>query len=246
VSPGAVAIIAPIALGFAAQYGINPLLMGLMVIHGAQVGGFSPISIYGGISNTVVERAGLPLNEIATFLASLVVNAAVAILLFAVLGGRKLLQQRAPIREAEEVPHVHVAMPRGAPRPPATQGLMRRQSGGRRPETHRISWRRNCSASSAPLSGPSPPRPRCSARSSRSPCRSSKPGRASTLSASSPPWPVSSTIVDVSPFSTNGALVLASAQGVDRDVFFRKLLAYGALATVTAPIVVWLVFVVIG
>jgi hypothetical protein len=57
---------------------------------------------------------------------------------------------------------------------------------------------------------------------------------------------VSSTIVDVSPFSTNGALVLASAQGVDRDVFFRKLLAYGALVTVTAPIVVWLVFVVIG
>ena len=39
---------------------------------------------------------------------------------------------------------------------------------------------------------------------------------------------VSSTIVDVSPFSTNGALVLANAQGVDRDAFFRKLLAYGA------------------
>ena len=30
---------------------------------------------------------------------------------------------------------------------------------------------------------------------------------------------VSSTIVDVSPFSTNGALVLANAQGVDREVF---------------------------
>ena len=42
VSPGAVAIIAPIALGFAAQYGISPLLMGLLVIHGAQAGGFSP------------------------------------------------------------------------------------------------------------------------------------------------------------------------------------------------------------
>jgi di/tricarboxylate transporter len=56
---------------------------------------------------------------------------------------------------------------------------------------------------------------------------------------------VSSTIVDVSPFSTNGALVLANAQGVDRDLFFRRLLAYGALVTVTAPVVVWLVFVVI-
>jgi di/tricarboxylate transporter len=54
VSPGAVAIIAPIALGFAFRYQISPLLMGLMVVHGAQAGGFSPISIYGGITNGVV------------------------------------------------------------------------------------------------------------------------------------------------------------------------------------------------
>ena len=74
VSPGAVAIIAPIALGFALKYSISPLLMGLMVIHGAQAGGFSPISIYGGITNRIVAKAGLPLNEIATFLASFGVN----------------------------------------------------------------------------------------------------------------------------------------------------------------------------
>jgi len=60
VSPGAVAIIAPIALGFAAQYKISPLMMGLMVIHGAQAGGFSPISIYGGITNGVVAAATTP------------------------------------------------------------------------------------------------------------------------------------------------------------------------------------------
>ena len=45
VSPAAVAIIAPIALGFAAKYGINPLMMGLLVIHGAQGGGLSLIHI---------------------------------------------------------------------------------------------------------------------------------------------------------------------------------------------------------
>jgi di/tricarboxylate transporter len=55
---------------------------------------------------------------------------------------------------------------------------------------------------------------------------------------------VSSTIVDVSPFSTNGALVLASAKGVDRQVFFRQLLRYAAVVTIAAPIVLWLVFVV--
>ncbi len=57
---------------------------------------------------------------------------------------------------------------------------------------------------------------------------------------------VSSTIVDVSPFSTNGAIVLATAKNVDRDVFFRKLMAYGALITVVAPVVVWLLFIVIA
>ena len=56
---------------------------------------------------------------------------------------------------------------------------------------------------------------------------------------------VASTIVDVSPFSTNGALVLANAQGVDRQAFFRRLLAYGAIVTVVAPIVLWLIFIVV-
>lgn len=35
VSPAAVAIVAPIALSFATRYGISPLLMGAMVVHGA-------------------------------------------------------------------------------------------------------------------------------------------------------------------------------------------------------------------
>ena len=56
---------------------------------------------------------------------------------------------------------------------------------------------------------------------------------------------VSSTIVDVSPFSTNGALVLANAKGVDRDRFFRQLMTYGAAMTIVAPVVVWLLFVVV-
>ncbi|MFC7551753.1 SLC13 family permease [Pseudoroseomonas wenyumeiae] len=42
VSPAAVAIIAPIALRFARHYRIDPLMMGLLVVHGAQGGGFSP------------------------------------------------------------------------------------------------------------------------------------------------------------------------------------------------------------
>src|ERR687890_849742 len=94
VSPAAVAIIAPIALGFAAKYGINPLMMGLLVIHGAQGGGFSPISIYGGITNQIVARSGLPGNEVALFLASLIFNLLVSIGLFFAFGGLDLLRRR--------------------------------------------------------------------------------------------------------------------------------------------------------
>ena len=57
---------------------------------------------------------------------------------------------------------------------------------------------------------------------------------------------VASTIVDVSPFSTNGALVLANAQDVDRDRFYKQILSYAAIVVVVGPFLAWLVFVVPG
>ena len=59
VSPAAVAIVAPIALGFAVQFEINPLLMGVLVVNGAQAGGFSPISVYGTIVNDALADTEL-------------------------------------------------------------------------------------------------------------------------------------------------------------------------------------------
>src|SRR3954470_4151512 len=81
-SPAACAIIGPIALGFAGRHHISPLLMGMFVVHGAQGGGFSPISIYGTITNSVMKDNDLPVGEITVFLTSLVVNLLIAILLF--------------------------------------------------------------------------------------------------------------------------------------------------------------------
>ncbi|MBK1660953.1 SLC13 family permease [Paracraurococcus ruber] len=95
VSPAACAILAPVALQFARSYGISPLLMGLLVIHGAQGGGFSPISIYGGITNQVVARSGLPVSETSLFLASLFYNLLCAAGVFFAFGGRSLLGRRA-------------------------------------------------------------------------------------------------------------------------------------------------------
>jgi di/tricarboxylate transporter len=367
VSPGAVAIIAPIALGFAVQYQISPLLMGLMVIHGAQAGGFSPISIYGGITNGVVERAGLPLNEIATFLASLFVNLAVAVLLFMVLGGRDLLRRRVEVTEApgEDASRTSEAgtgegrpPAEAAPRVLATSPQRAAQAHGdaemeARTEERELEQGPREAPEAAPEEQPQPSRPYqlltvagililaaltlffeldigfvaitiglvltlispqlqkravgqvtwpeillitgvgtyvgvleemgtidyvgesvadlaspllvalllCFIGAVVSAFASSTAVLGSLIPLAVPflqagtgvspvgfiaAFAVSSTIVDVSPFSTNGALVLANApQSVDRDRFFRQLVAYGALVTVLAPIVLWLIFVVV-
>ncbi len=57
---------------------------------------------------------------------------------------------------------------------------------------------------------------------------------------------IASAIVDVSPFSTNGALLLANAQNVDQRKFYRQLLAWAVAVIVLAPPLTWFVFVVIG
>jgi di/tricarboxylate transporter len=57
---------------------------------------------------------------------------------------------------------------------------------------------------------------------------------------------ISSSIVDVSPFSTNGALVVASAHGIDRVSLYRQLLAYSAVVVAFAPLLAWAVLVLPG
>ncbi|MFI6427198.1 SLC13 family permease [Promicromonospora sp. NPDC050880] len=99
-SPAACAIIGPVALGFARRYKINPLMMGMFVVHGAQGGGFSPISIYGTITNSVMTEVGYEGTEMGVFLASLGINIAMAVVLFLALGGRQLMRERVDPAEA--------------------------------------------------------------------------------------------------------------------------------------------------
>src|SRR5262245_2057618 len=94
VVPGAVAIIAPIALGFAVTYGINPALMGLLVVNGASAGGFSPISVFGSIVNGVTERNNLDENAMLLFVSSFVFNLALSVVVFFIFGGRDLLRRK--------------------------------------------------------------------------------------------------------------------------------------------------------
>lgn len=364
VSPGAVAIVAPIALGFAARYGINPLLMGLMVVHGAQAGGFTPSSIYGGITNGVVENAGLPINSTVTMLASFGVNAAIALLLFLVLG-RGLLGRRESDADAGAAGEGAGGGPAGegagggavtaapAVTPQGGPGAFGDAEGEAEQGAGGLATAEDDQPAGGGTTGPTPYRlltivglfslalltPAFSLSSAEVGFVAISIGL--LLALVSPhlqrratgqiTWPeillitgvatyvevlevmgtidyvgetvagfgsplvaalllcfigaivsafasstavlgsiiplavpflqggsavgavgfvaalaVSSTVVDVSPFSTNGALVLANARGIDRDVFFRQLLAYGAIITLVAPPVLWLLFVVPG
>jgi di/tricarboxylate transporter len=56
---------------------------------------------------------------------------------------------------------------------------------------------------------------------------------------------ISATVVDVSPFSTNGALVLANAQNIERPRFYRQLLLNAGIVVAIAPALCWLVLVVV-
>ncbi|MEV5909525.1 SLC13 family permease [Streptomyces chartreusis] len=352
VSPAAVAIVAPIALSFAARYGISPLLMGAMVVHGAQGGGFSPISIYGSIVNGIVEREKLPGNEVTLFLASLIVNLVIAAVVFVACGGLRLWRQGS-VTEADGGALKGRGELRDQP-PPTGAGTTTD------PGTH-------------PSPSPSPsPTTTATATREATPAPTSSlpltPPRVATLlslaalvvavlvldldagltaitlavvlSAIWPDdsrkavgeiaWPtvllicgvltyvgvldemgtitwagegvggigvpllaavllcyigaivsafassvgimgaliplavpflaqgeigavgmvaalaVSATVVDVSPFSTNGALVLAAAPDVDRERFFRQLMVYGGIVVAVVPAVVWLLMVVPG
>jgi Na+/H+ antiporter NhaD/arsenite permease-like protein len=54
---------------------------------------------------------------------------------------------------------------------------------------------------------------------------------------------IASSVVDVSPMSTSGALLMASAQPKDEALFFRALLAYAIVMIGIVPLLAWLIFV---
>jgi di/tricarboxylate transporter len=57
---------------------------------------------------------------------------------------------------------------------------------------------------------------------------------------------ISSSIVDLSPFSTNGALLLSNVRPAEERSFFQKLLVMSGIFIVVGPLAAWLLFVVIG
>jgi len=341
--PAAVAIIAPIALTFARQYRINALLMGMMVIHGAQAGGFSPISIYGVTVNNIAAKAELVNSPLTLFLGSLFFNAGIGVLLFIFLGGRNLLGRTVhdefdeisggtggsgstngsgapalsghgtaastatltapPNTPLSPLPRrsvsfdqvltllgvgalalfalvldldigfvaMTVAVVLALASPKAQKGAVSQISWstvlliggvltfvGVLQEAGTVEWVGNgVAAIGMPLLVALL---LCYLGGIVSAFASSVAILGATIPLAVPlllageigpvgvivALAISSTIVDVSPFSTNGALVLANAQGVDRDVFYKQILKYSALVVAIGPLIAWAVLVLPG
>jgi di/tricarboxylate transporter len=278
-----------------------------MVIHGAQGGGFSPMSVYGSITNDVVQRAHLAGSQTHLFIASLAFNLLVALVVFFVFGGRSLLARPAAQVEPAEADEPAGGKQLSYPQAVTLLGLIALGVGAlifelnvglvaitiavvltilfprnQARAVEQVHWStvllicgvvtyvsvlqksgaityvgNSVSSAGAPLMGALL---LCYVGGIVSAFASTvgvlgaivplavpllllgQIDTASVIAALA----ISSSIVDVSPISTNGALVLASAHGIDRESLYRQLLAYSAIVVALAPLLAWAVLVLPG
>jgi di/tricarboxylate transporter len=340
VTPAAVAIVAPIAMGFAARYRINPVLMGIMVVQGATAGSFSPIGIFGAITNGVVERSGLNGSQAVLFGGALVACGLISVIAFVLLGGRELMRRGRQEAEVEQLATVAADASAAATRAPVTGtpgaavergldgpagqpddgtlrldgqrsltliGLLALAAGAlifdldvgflalavavtltlvfpsaARGAVDKISWGtvllvggivtyvslledqgtvKWLGDSVADVGSPLLAALLICVIGAVVSAFASTTGILGALIPLAVPFlqtgqvgvvgmvvalAVSSSVVDCSPFSTNGALVVANSDLDQRDVVFKKLMAWGMTIVVLAPLVTWLLLVVPG
>jgi di/tricarboxylate transporter len=305
VGPAAVAMIAPIGAGLARRHHLNPVPIGLMVVNGASAGSFSPIGIFGLITNNVVERTGLAGSPLTLFAANLLFNIVLGVIIV-VLFGR---QERARRLAATELPTDSVvpAVTLNGPRALTVAGLTALTIGalffnldvgfsafvvavvlsacdpkGAKGATDQIAWSttllvcgivtyvslmqalgtvnylgNHVAAVGTALTGALLI---CYIGGVVSAFASTT-GILGTLIPLAVPFlerqqvsaiglitalAISASVVDSSPFSTSGSLVVANAPDDQRDLVFRGLLRWGFSMVALAPPVAWLILVVPG
>jgi di/tricarboxylate transporter len=90
-----VALLAPLALRLAQRYDIDRRMIGLMVVHGAAAGNFSPLNVLGAIVTQAVARSGLEMSSLTLFLGNLAYNIVLGAVIYLVFGGLQLIKQKA-------------------------------------------------------------------------------------------------------------------------------------------------------
>ncbi|MBP3041169.1 SLC13 family permease [Bacillaceae bacterium Marseille-Q3522] len=85
-----VVIVAPIAMRLAAQYNINPVMMGSMIVIASTAAAFSPLNLFGLIVTGVMESSGIPHEPLILFLNTMLFTIVVAAIMFVAMGGLRL------------------------------------------------------------------------------------------------------------------------------------------------------------
>jgi Na+/H+ antiporter NhaD/arsenite permease-like protein len=298
-----VALLAPLALELARRYDIDRRMVGLMVVHGAAAGNFSPLNVLSAVVTQAIARGGLEVSVGALFVANLAYNVALAAIIFLVFGGAREPGNREPVNREPVTPGtragglrsdqlctlaalgvvaiaalvfrlnigfvalaaaatLHAAFPRsseGAEKQIAwsvvllvcgvvtyVAALQRYGtvdavgSGIATMSTPLITALLICAvgaitsafASSAGILGALIPL-------TVPLLAQGAIGTTGLVIALS----ISATVVDSTPFSTVGALVVANAASDERAHVYRGLLTWGAVMVLTAPILTWLLFV---
>lgn len=301
-----VALLAPLSLRLARRYDIDRRMIGLMVVHGAAAGNFSPLNVLGAIVHQAVARNGLEMSSRALFLANLAYNVALGAVIFVAFGGLRLTKREADVAKeppdlAERVEQGPCGVDQGctllallavavaalgfglsigfaALSAAAVLHLVFPKSSSGADK--KIAWDvvllvcgivtyvaalqryGSVEAVGAGIAGLSTPLVTglliCAVGAVTSAFASS----AGILGAMIPlavPFmargdigttglvvalAISATVVDATPFSTVGALVVANAEDEERPLVCRGLLWWGAAMVVTAPPLTWLIFIV--
>ena len=99
IGPGNIAstaLMAPMGMAVAGNYGISPFLMAIMIANGGSAGSLSPFAPTGIIVNGIMTKIGLPSVPLTIYLNNFVAHAAVAFSGYLLLGGWRLFSRPVP------------------------------------------------------------------------------------------------------------------------------------------------------
>lgn len=102
-APVVVGLVAPIGMRLAKRHAISSRLAGLMILHGASCGNFSPVNLLGATVNSTLDRAGLEPAPVALFVANVGYNIVLGVVIYLMFGGLELLRrERSQVMEQVE------------------------------------------------------------------------------------------------------------------------------------------------
>jgi di/tricarboxylate transporter len=298
-----VALLAPLAMRVAERCGLDRRMIGLMVVHGAAAGNFSPLNVLGAIVHQAVTSRGLEMSVWTLFAGNLAYNVVLGAIIVALFGRRHRGDVDAPAAAenralAADVRHLRadqawtlaalaavavVALGFGLSIgfvafaaaallqlafPGTSEGAERQVAWGVvllvcGVVTYVAALQRygTVAAVGGGIAGLGSPHLVALLLCAVGAVTSAFASSAGILGAMIPlaaPFmaqgtigttgmvtalALSATVVDATPFSTVGALVVANASDEERPVVYRGLLAWGAVMVITAPLVTWLLFV---